>query len=259
LATKDHRPEELLVYNFLPTAPVVESYRALRTNLRFLSVEKPIRSLVVTSAVPEEGKTLTSCNLAIAMAESGHRVVLVDGNLRRSQVNRMFRADNRVGLSTVLTGEAQATEVLQETRVPNLQLLTAGPRPPNPAELIGSARMTAILQELIRQGDMVIIDCPPVLAVTDPLVLAAMADGVLLVLHAGKVPYPMAQKAKAMLEQVQARLLGVVLSQVRVNGRNSDYCYYPYYCEYGEEPDGKGGGVRRRLGGAQAAKETPPQ
>jgi capsular exopolysaccharide synthesis family protein len=256
--TRKPKLEELLTFNFLPTAPVVESYRALRTNLRFLGVEKPIKSLVVTSPVPEEGKTLTSCNLAIATAESGQPTVLVDGDFRRMQASRMFRADNRVGLSTVLAGEAQVIEVLKETRVPNLELLTAGPRPPNPGELLGSARMTAALQELTRQGYMVIIDSPPVLAVTDPLILGAMVDGVLLVLHAGKVSYPTAQKAKAMLEQVQARLLGVVLSQASMNRRSSDYYYSSYY-DYGEEPDEKEGLVRRRRGGAHAAKGPPPR
>jgi len=226
---------ELLIRNFSPMSPVVESYRALRTNLRFLAAERPIRSVLVTSPRPQEGKTLVSANLALTLADAGYRVVLLDGDLRRAQVHRTFGLDGRTGLSNVLAADAQVGEVLHEVGVPNLRVVPAGPKPPNPAELLGSIRMARVLEELALQANIVVVDSPPVLAVTDPLVLAAATDGVLLVLRARAGPYSAAREAKARLEQVHARLLGVVLNQAPTRGRGSGYSSYSDY--YGEEDE----------------------
>jgi capsular exopolysaccharide synthesis family protein len=230
---------EKLVSNLGPRSPVAECYRILRTNLQFLEVERQLRSVLVTSAAPQDGKTLTSCNLAITIAQAGTQVVLVDADLRKSRVHRMFGMDNRTGLTTVLTGLIPLPEALREVDVPNLKVLTAGPKPPNPAEMLGSARMAALLAELNAFAEMVIVDSPPVMAVTDAVVLSTMVDGVVLVLKANDTTYQQAQRTKAMLEQVKARILGVVLDQVSLNGVEG----YQYYYYYGE---GEGRSRRRR-------------
>ncbi|MCL6581092.1 MAG: CpsD/CapB family tyrosine-protein kinase [Firmicutes bacterium] len=231
-------------------SPVVESYRALRTNLRFLAAERPIRSVLVTSPRPQEGKTLVSGNLALTLADAGYKVVLVDGDLRRAQVHRMFGLDGRAGLTNVLAADASVGEVVREVGVPNLRVVPAGPQPPNPAELLGSMRMARVLEELALQANIVVVDSPPVLAVTDPLVLAAIVDGVLLVLKA-RSPYFAAEQAKARLEQVHARLLGVVLNQAPTRGRGGDYySYSDYYGEEGRPSEGRG----RRQAGERGGK-----
>ena len=229
-----HGPDENLILNLSANAPVAESYRGLRTNLRFLDVEKPLRSLLITSPGSGEGKTLTASNLAIVTAEAGARVILIDGDLRKSQVHRLFRFDSRVGLTTVLVGRSGLPAALQPTPVRNLRVLPAGPKPPNPAELLGSRRMADVLAELKRQADMVIIDSPPVLVVTDAAVLAAAVDGVVMVVNPRLTTYQAAQKSKAVLEQVKAHLLGVVLNEINPNGL-SGYYYSYYYGSYRDE------------------------
>lgn len=236
---------EILIPNLNPRSPVVESYRILRTNLTFLGVEKPLRSILVTSAVPEEGKTVTSANLAICLAEGGNRVVLVDADLRKSRLHRVFDVDNQVGLTTALSGAVSLDVALKEVNVPNLRVLPAGPKPPNPAEMLGSPRMAALLAELREQAQMVVIDSPPVIAVTDAVVLSAVVDGVVLVCRAHETTYQQAQRAKAMLEQVKARVLGVVLDQMSLNGLDSYYYQYYYYGEGDESTRRR----RRKFGG----------
>jgi len=237
LAKPNHGPDANLIPNLSATAPVVEAYRGLRTNLRFLDVEKPLRSLLITSPGSGEGKTLTASNLAIVTAEAGARVILVDGDLRKSQLHRLFRLDSRVGLTTVLAGLSGLPPALQPTSVRNLRVLPAGPKPPNPAELLGSPRMADVLSELKRQADMVIIDSPPVLAVTDAVVLAAAVDGVVMVVNPRFTTYQAAQKTKAVLEQVKAHLLGVVLDEINPNGPSGYYHSY-YDRSYGDKESG---------------------
>lgn len=235
LVEKSRRPEQHLVTNFSPTAPTVECYRILRTNLRFLDAGKPLKSVLITSALPKEGKTLTACNLAIVTAVAGGRVVIVDADLRKSRVHTIFHLDNQTGLTTVLAGETTVEQALRTTPFPTLKVLPAGPRPLNPAELLGSARMAAVLTDLASRTDTVIIDTSPVMAVTDGIVLAGMVDGVILVVRAGAVSYQTAQKAKAALERVKARLLGVVLNEVSPKGLDSyTYSYHYEYRETGE-------------------------
>jgi capsular exopolysaccharide synthesis family protein len=221
-----------------PKSPGAECYRILRTNLQFLGVEKPLRSILVTSSLVDEGKTLTACNLALTMAQSGNRVTLVDTDLRRSRIHKVFRIDNRAGLTNILAGEVEVQDAVRQVHSPNLGVLTAGPRPPNPAELLGSPRMTSVLQELTDMSETVILDCPPVIGVSDGVVLSTRVDGVILVLSAKQVTYQAAQRAKSMLDQVKARLLGVVLNKVSTA---DDSYYYSYY--YGEDDRGT---VRRR-------------
>lgn len=219
-----------LVTALAPRGPEAEAYRILRTNLQFMGLDRPLRSLVVTSAVPEEGKTLTAANLAVAFAQTGQRVILVDADLRRPTLHRTFGLGRLAwgGLTSVLGGTVDLQAALTGTELEDLTVLTAGPIPPNPAELLGSQRMQALMAALHEQFDVVIYDTPPVLAVADASVLAPAVDGTLLVIRAYRVGHPQVRRAKEALEAVKARVLGVVLDGVR-NRRGDGYYYYYYY------------------------------
>jgi capsular exopolysaccharide synthesis family protein len=212
-----------------PKSGVAEAYRSLRTNIQFYNLGERMRRLLVTSSGPNEGKSTTSANLAITFAQAGNQVILLDADLRRPFLHRVFQVSNLVGLTNVMVGEATLEEAIRSTEVPGLSLLTSGPIPPNPAEMLGSTRMRELLDQLADLADVVIIDSPPVIAVTDASVLAPLVDGVILVAGAGLVNRDMAQRAKAQLEAVRAKVLGVVLNGVEVEG--SGYYYYYYYGE----------------------------
>lgn len=210
-----------------PSAAASEAFRTLRTNLQFLGVDKPLRTYLVTSATPSEGKTTTSANLAVAFAQTGARVCLVDADLRRPTLAKVFGLDNWSGLTTVLIGQADYKQCIQENIVPGLSVLTSGPIPPNPAELLGSQQMDRVLRELESSYDVVIFDSPPVLAVTDACVLSAKVNGVILVVRAGQVGYPEVIRARDALNGVKANILGAVLDGIKPSA--SDGYYYYYY------------------------------
>jgi capsular exopolysaccharide synthesis family protein len=210
-----------------------ESYRTLRTNLQFSSLDRPLRSLVVTSAVATEGKTTTAANLSVVMAQAGKQVVLVDADLRRPSAHRLFGLSNRTGLTIALVKEPSALNgYLQETEVENLRVLSAGPVPPNPQELLGSQRMEELLHKLEETADVVILDTPPTLVVADANVLAARADGVLLIVNTASTRRAAVQRAVDGLRQVGANLLGGVLNMVDTGSRRSSYYYHSYYSHY---------------------------
>lgn len=210
--------------------PRVEAYRQLRTNLQFVDVDHPVRALVVTSAIPVEGKTVTAANLAIAMAESGRRVVLIEADLRRPRTADYFGMEGAVGLTNVLIGQASAHDLLQQfARLP-LWVLASGPLPPNPSELLGSHQMGELLKELGEESDVVLLDAPPLLPVTDAAVLATQCDGALLVARHGHTTRDQIAGAVAALDQVGAHLLGTVINRVPVkSGTAYGYSYgYSY-------------------------------
>jgi len=219
--------QESLVTISNPRSPISEAYRTLRTNLEFASLDKPLRTMVVTSAGPEEGKSTTLANLAVTLAQAVQKVILVDCDLRRPSQHEIFRVGNGVGLTSMVVDEEAFKNVpLQETPVPNLKLLPSGPLPPNPSELLGSRRMGEIIATLRERADLVLFDAPPIIAVTDAAVLASKVDGVLLVINAGTTKRDHAQRAKALLEKVNARLVGAVLNNVRM-----DISLHRYYAE----------------------------
>ena len=209
-----------------PLSPVSEAFRGLRTNIRFSGVDKPIRTLLVTSAGPTEGKSTTAANLAVTMAQAGLKVVLVDADLRRPQLHTIFDLHPRGGLTGSLL-EGNMDGRLQSSQVEGLKVLPSGERPPNPSELLGSRRLRGLLDELAKNADVVVIDSPPVLPVTDAAVLAQDVDGVLLVVDAGETKRETVQRAVESLRQVGAYLIGVVLN--RVSTRRSGYYYQEYY------------------------------
>lgn len=192
-----------------PKSPVVEAFRTLRTNLQFLDFEGHLKSLGITSALPGEGKSTVAANLAVAIAQAGRSAVLVDADLRRPELHRIFGVANRVGLTNLLVDGA-GEEALQSTKVDGLRLLTSGPLPPNPAELLSSPEMERVIALLGSSADVVIYDTPPATAVTDAAVLGAKIDGMLLVLRLGKAPRDAVMRAKKLLENANVRVLGVV-------------------------------------------------
>jgi capsular exopolysaccharide synthesis family protein len=230
---------------------LAEAYRTLRTNLQFSSLDRPLRSLAVASAVASEGKTTTAANLAVVMAQMGKRVVLVDGDLRRPAVHRAFGLPNKEGLTEALRESPDTLNgYLQQTAVENLRVMTSGQLPPNPQELLGSQRMEALLHTLEEEVDLVVVDTPAALPVADASLLATRTDGVLMVVDAGETRRTALYQATGGLEQVGANLLGIVLNKVDLRGAGGYYASY-YYSGYGGDGTGPRGGVRgwlERLG-----------
>jgi non-specific protein-tyrosine kinase len=206
-----------------PKSPIAEAYRQLRTNIQFASLDKPLKTILFTSAGPQEGKSTTLANLAIAIAQTGSTVIAVDCDLRRPTLHQLFGVKNTAGLTTLMVDPSLEDLHTQETEVPNLLVLPTGPIPPNPSELLGSRRMTEIIERLKGEADYVLFDTPPVAAVTDAAVLATRVDGVLLVVMANKTKRELAQKARAALEKVGANVIGVVLNNVKYDTSLHNY------------------------------------
>jgi capsular exopolysaccharide synthesis family protein len=209
-----------------PRSPISESYRALRTNIEFSSVDEQLQVLMVSSAGPGEGKTTTITNLAVTYAQSERKVVLIDADMRKPTAHHTFSLSNRWGLSSVMSQQCSIEEVTQMTDIPNLDVITSGPIPPNPAEMLGSKRMSALIEQLRLAYDIVLIDTPPLLAVTDAQIVASRSDGVILVVDQGKVKREIAKKAIQNLENVNARIIGVVLNNVKRKANEESYYYY---------------------------------
>jgi len=208
-----------------PRSPVAEAYRALRTNLAFARPDEPLRSLLVAAPSPEEDRPAALANLAVVTAQGGGRVIVVDCDLRRPMQHTLFGLPNETGVTTVLMhDDALDALPLQATGVAGLQVLTSGPIPPNPAELLGTRRMKALVARLVEEADLVLFDAPPLVAVTDGAVLAPLVDGVLLVVRAGRSRRDETLRARDVLSTVGARLLGVVLTDAPTErGAYGDY------------------------------------
>jgi non-specific protein-tyrosine kinase len=218
-----------------PRSPVAESFRGLRTNLQFASLDRPLRTLLVTSPAPEEGKSTVAANLAVVLAQGGFRVVLIDADLRRPSLHRILGLPNREGLSSLFLqrqayeGRLNPNYGFVETGEARLSVLTSGSLPPNPAELLGSESMRLILEQASQTADVVVIDSPPVLAVTDAAVLAPRVDGVLLVVKPGATKLPACQQAVEQLRRVGGSLLGLVLNDVNLSRTRHTYYQYRGY------------------------------
>jgi len=196
-----------------PRSPTSEAYRTLRTNLEFFNLDEPIRTMVVTSPGAEEDKAAVLANLAVTLAQGGKRVVLIDCDLRYPILHTLFGLENTAGFTTMILDKAAlANPPLHNTEVAGLRVLPAGPTPPNPAELLGSRRIKEAIAVLLEQADMLLFAAPPVLVVTDALVLAVQTDGLLLVTQAGSTKREHVQRAKERLERVNVRIVGAVLN-----------------------------------------------
>ena len=207
-----------------PHSAAAEAYRTLRTSLDFSSLDRSLRTLVVTSAAPNEGKSTALANLGVTLAQAGRRVILVDADLRRPSLHQLFRLPNTAGLTTMLLDEnALAAPPFQDGPVDGLLILTSGPLPPNPAELMASRRIATLVETLRDQADIVLFDAPPLIAVSDAATLAARVDGVILVVQAEKTKREHVQRAKTLLDRVKAHLVGAVLTDVRLDRSVSYY------------------------------------
>jgi polysaccharide biosynthesis transport protein len=272
----------LLITHFDPKSPVAEAYRTLRTNIQFARLERGGKVLVVTSPTLQEGKTTTIVNLALTMAQSGQKTLLVGANLRRPSIHRFFGIEREPGLSDILVGHArwrdcirtvadilmgrfEMEDIMAAPGLDNLHIIEAGPIPANPSELLSTGAMAEFLRAVAAEYDIVLIDTPPVLPVTDSAIVAGQADGVLLVYQAGKVGRLVLKRAKAHLESTRAKVWGVVLNDVQteVSGYNYTHYYTHYYGE--ETPSAREGGalqrawdsVRSRVGAPRAVVARP--
>lgn len=220
--------ERPLIVRDDPKAVGSEAFRTLRTNLQFTSPDRELKTILITSVGPGDGKSTVSANLAVAWAQSGSRVVLVGCDLRKPVVHQIFPMANAPGLTGHLTGKASLEEVIKPSQIEGLDIIPAGPVPPNPAELLQSKAMENVLNDLRETYDVVILDGAPVVAVTDSAILASKTDGTVLVVRAHQVPKDVAIHAKNLLEQANANILGVILNAVRPQDQKN-YQYYYYY------------------------------
>ncbi len=216
-----------LITHFNSRSPISEQYKTIRTNIQFSS-DLGVRSIVVTSSGPGEGKSTTVANLAVVFAQQGKKTLLIDGDMRKPTVHYTFNVDNQHGLTSVLTKRNDLSKSIQETDIEHLFVLPTGPIPPNPAELLSSQAMKELLNVALESFDMILIDTPPVLAVTDAQILANQCDGTILVIKSGESPVDAVMKAKELLLSANGKLLGTVLNHKRI--QESHYYYY-----YGNE------------------------
>jgi capsular exopolysaccharide synthesis family protein len=227
------RQDRLLLTDETLHTRFAEAYRTLRANVSFSSIDRPVKTVVVMSAAPHEGKTTTVINLGIIMAQAGPRVLLVDGDFRHPTLHNLVGLSPNgkktlPGLSNVIVGRSTLEEVIQPSGFNRLSLLPAGIMPPNPGELLGSQRMRAVLSELAEHADVVLFDSPPCLLYADAFVISSMVDGVLYIVRAGSQDKAAQRRVQRQLQQAKARLLGIVLNAAEVEEADGGYAYYSY-------------------------------
>lgn len=208
-----------------PKSPISEQYRTIRTNIQFSTVDKDVRTIMVTSSGPGEGKSTTVANLAVTFAQQGKKVLLVDTDMRKPTMHYTFSLTNTFGLTSVLTKQISLIDAIEDGGVDNLFILTSGPIPPNPSELLSSRAMNEFLIQSLEGFDLILFDTPPVLAVTDAQILANKCDGTMLVISSGKTENEQAVKAKELLLAAQAKIIGVVLNNKKIDNTNHYYYY----------------------------------
>lgn len=214
-----------LITKFNPKSPISEQYRTIRTNILYASIDEEVRSLMITSSGPGEGKSTTTANLAVVFAQQGKSVLLVDADLRKPTVHYTFKLMNTVGLTSVLTNQVSLMDAVNKTDENNLYVLPSGPIPPNPSELLGSKSMINLMEKVLEEFDLVIFDTPPVLAVTDAQILGNICQGSILVVSGGKTEKDSLIKTKELLTGTNGKLLGVVLNNKKADKKSSYYYY----------------------------------
>ncbi|PFB95609.1 tyrosine protein kinase [Bacillus cereus] len=207
-----------------PKSTIAEQFRNIRTNIEFASVGNEMRSIMITSSDPDEGKTTTISNLAVVLGQQGKKVLVIGADLRKPTLQTVFGTHNMKGLTNVLSGQSSFTECVQETVVENVYIMPAGPIPPNPAELLATERMDEVLLEAYERFDLVLVDTPPVLVITDAQILANKCDGIILVIRSEQTERDRVIRAKQVLEQASGKLLGVILNDKKQN--KEIYGYY---------------------------------
>jgi len=215
-----------LVTKVNPKSVVSEQFRTVRTNINFSMPDKDLKTLLFTSSTPGEGKSTSAANVAIVFAQDGKKVLLVDADMRKPTMHYTFHTTNSTGLSNLLTRKWELKDVVIETEIEGLHIVTCGPIPPNPAELLGSKTMDTLMEELIAGYDIVIFDAPPILSVTDAQILSNKCDGTILVLNSGSTEKASVVKAKEALVSSKANILGTLLNNFVLE---KDHYYYQYY------------------------------
>ena len=214
-----------------PHSPVSEAYRVLRTNIQYSSVDKPLKGIVVTSAGPMEGKTTTIVNLAVAFSQMGSNVLLIDTDLRKPKINKLFWQVSRPGLTNYLATHDDYKTYIHQTDIPNLHVMTSGTIPPNPAELLSSNSMKQLIGMLSNEYDMILMDSPPLGSVIDASIISTYVDGIILVACSGKVEIEALKRAKEQLLKVNANIIGVVLNKMNRKLVGNGYYYQSYYSD----------------------------
>lgn len=231
---QEREPQNDLISLKAPKSTASESYRGIRTSILFSSAARAPQVIMVCSSGPREGKTITSANIAVTMAQTGSKVLIMDCDMRRPRLNKLFGADRDMGMSNILVGNATLEEAIIHTQIPNIDIIASGPIPPNPSELLGSHHMQALIEEARKSYDRIIIDSPPITAVTDAVILSNFVDGVVVVIRAGVTHREIIKNGVAQLKSVNAHILGGILNGVQM-GRDSYYYYQYYYYYYGED------------------------
>lgn len=223
--------EELsIVAHMDPKSPFVEAYRMLRTNLQFSQIDKELKTIAITSSTPNEGKSTVVTNLAIVLAQAGHKVLVIDCDFRNPTQHKNFKRSNRAGFSTCIATHKAVCDFVQSTDIEGVELLPGGPVPPNPSELLGSKQVSSLLDSLKQKYDYILVDTPPIMPVTDAAVIGSKVDGLILVVEYGNIAPNLLKDAKERLTSPNINLLGVVLSKVEVNnGSSYGYGHYQYY------------------------------
>jgi capsular exopolysaccharide synthesis family protein len=246
-----------LITHFAPKSPVSEAYRTFRTNIQFTNLDSPPQTILVTSPGPGEGKSTTVANLAITFAQMGTKTVLMDTDFRRPILHSILGLEKEIGITNYLVGKAPLEMVIKKTPVPNLDLITCGVIPPNPSELLASEKMKVFLEQLKAKYQMILFDSPPVIAVTDAAVLSLLLDGVVLVASARETSQQALARAKTLLENVKAKILGVVLNKMEAKSTYGSYYYYYYYHYYGDRKETKK--MKRRAKKSAQTVESPKE
>lgn len=223
------RDKDIFVHT-KPREPASEAYRSIRTSVLFSATEEhPSKAVVITSAAPQEGKTTTLCNLGIAMAQNRSRVLLVDADMRNPRLNEVFKKENTKGLSTFLSGQADFNSVIQKTEIDNLSIITSGIHPPNPSELLASHKMKTFVEEAKGKFDFILFDTPPVIILTDAVILSSTTDGVVMVIESGKTPKKALPHIYKLLTGANARVIGIVLNKMSIHSGSYYHRYYSHY------------------------------
>ncbi|WP_144554607.1 CpsD/CapB family tyrosine-protein kinase [Bacillus sp. X1(2014)] len=218
------KKEKSLISYINPKSMISEQYRTIRTNIQFSSLEKAYRTLIITSPGFGEGKTTTTANLGVVMAQQGKKILIVDADLRKPMMHFIFKTENTTGLTNVLIQQTSLQEAIRKTKIEKLDILPSGPIPPNPAELLSSVSMKELMEQALEEYDVILFDSPPVNAVADTQILSNSGDGVVLVVNSGKTKRDSGIKALESLNSAKAKLLGVVLNNKKRKG-NQHYYY----------------------------------
>lgn len=228
--------ENVVITHTDPKSPISEAYRVLRTNIQYSSVDKPLKSIVVTSSKPMEGKTTTVVNLAVAFAQAGKRVLLIDADLRKPKIHGIFMMSNKTGLTNLIAAHDDYTKYIRLCEIPNLEILPCGTIPPNPSELLSSNSFLQFMHDMSDVYDIILLDAPPVGNITDAAIISAIVDGTILVVSSGHVEIEALKRSKELLSNVNANILGVVLNNLDKHaGSNYYYYQYDYYDEDGNK------------------------